>query len=205
MTNEHQLRAPEDIAKRLLPEGLSHLLAERPLLWSESQDEYDALLGEMFAELDPKGIIEVILAKDVVDYIWEARRMRRLKAAALDAEVPAAAGRLLDPPYNKDLPFGNTTRYRSAARAAFSGVKGEEQFLLAEMAKRGLSMQDLRYEALKGGLNVITALDNTVIRLERRRDQLLKQLGDRREAIGAMAKRLVEQESVETIDASPVN
>ncbi len=200
MSNEKQSIAPEEIAQRLLPERLAYLLSERPILWSESADDYDALLGEIFAELDPKGAIEVILVKDIVDYVWEARRMRALKVAALHAELPHAAGRLFGTPGAAGFGPQRSLRHLNAARAAVAGVRVEQQFLEGELAREQMTPKILQYDAMKEGMTTLTAIDASITRLERRRDQLLKQLSDRRMALKAMARGLIERETAEAVD-----
>ena len=71
MKDKLKNKVSDEAVERLLPEHLSYLFEDKPLLWNESEEEYDALTGAIFAELDPQGVIETLLAKDIVDYIWE--------------------------------------------------------------------------------------------------------------------------------------
>jgi len=196
---------PETLAERLLPERLSHLLDERPLLWCEDEDEYDALLGEIFAELDPKGVIESLLAKDVVDYIWEIRRMRALKQAALHAELPHAAALLIEPAYGLVQQSYHAHISKPEIFAALAGVKHQVESLEARMKASHVTPQMMQYEAFKSGMATISAIDVAITRLERRRDQLLKSLSERRQAFKAMAKGLIERDAAQEVDMGQAN
>jgi hypothetical protein len=196
---------PEAIAERLLPEGLSHLLTDRPLLWREDPDEYDALLGEIFAELDPKGTLETILVKDLVDYIWEVRRMRALKVAALQVEMPRAISDLVRPQMGEASQKDIAIRYQPVVFAALAGKSVQAGLLKKEMEEANVTPEMAQYAAFKNASGVINALEATISRLERRRDQLLKQIEGRRQAFKAMARGLIAREEAEDLDPQAVN
>lgn len=200
MSNVNKNAGSEERAAPLLPEGLSYLLGEKPLLWNESEAEYDELLGGIFAALDPRGVIETILVKDIVDYIWEIRRMRSLKIAALQVELPNAAAALLEPSYNAALRNMNAQQIRPLVRGALAGLPVQSQAFEMQMREAHVTPQMLQYEAMKSGLSTITAIEASLVRMEQRRDQLLKQVSDRRQAFKAMARTLLERDAAELVD-----
>lgn len=205
MTKTDFDKTPETIAERLLPEGLAHLLTDRPLLWNEDADEYDALLSAIVAELDPKGTLETILVKDAVDYIWEVRRLKALKMAALKVELPRAVSELVRPQPSELLQNDNAQQYQPLVFAALAGKVVPAQALRKEMEAANVTPEMAQYAAFRRASGVITALDNSITRLERRRDQLLKQIESRRQAFRAMARDLLAREAAEDIDADAVN
>lgn len=205
MTKTEFDQTPDTIARRLLPEALTHLLTERPLLWSEDPDEYDALLGEIFAELDPKGTLETILVKDFVDYVWEVRRMRALKVAALQVEMPQAVSDLIRPQMSEAAQKDLAIRYQPVVFAALAGKSVQAQALKKEMHEANVTPEMAQYAAFKNASGVINALEGTISRLERRRDHLLKQIEGRRQAFKAMARGLVAREEAEDLDPQAVN
>jgi hypothetical protein len=187
------------IASRVIPEGLAYLIEERTTLWHENGGDYDSLRAAIFAELKPEGVIECILIKNLVDYVWEARRYRRLKTAAIHAEMPAVAGQML----GKDSGlFGNSYPDRQLvtrlARAVVAGVRGSGNDSIDSRAEKEHVTSDvLHYEAYKGGAEMHLHLNRECERMERRRDQLLKQIEDRRATLGAMARSLITREAAE--------
>ena len=205
MTKTNADQTPETIAGRLLPKGLTYLLTDRPLLWCEDQDEYDALLGEIFADLDPRGTLETILAKDFVDYIWEARRMRALKVAALHVELPRAVSELLKPQNSEGTQNYMAQQFQPVVFGALAGKPVASASLKKEMETANVTPEMAQYAAFRRASGVITAIEASVTRLERRRDQLLKQIEDRRQAFKAMAKGLLARETAEAVDAEVVN
>lgn len=102
----------QHVAAPLIPPGLAFLTEERPLLWYEDAEEYDALRREIFAELAPEAAIECILVKDLVDYIWEARRAPRLKTAAKAAGLGVASF-----PLTADAARLERRRFRGSCRS----------------------------------------------------------------------------------------
>lgn len=200
MTNVIDGMGSEERAAALLPEGLAYLLREKPLLWHESEDEYDELLAGIFAEMDPKGVIETILVKDVVDYVWEIRRMKALKIAALHAELPSAIGAVLEPNPNAAIRAMVAQQYKSLVHGAVSGLQLQADALLKEMNAAHVTPQMLQYEALKCGISIMSAIEAAIVRLERRRDQLLKQIPERRQAFKALARTLLEREGAELVE-----
>jgi hypothetical protein len=187
-------------ASRVIPEGLAYLIEERPTLWHENGGDYDSLRAAIFAELKPEGVIECILIKNLVDYVWEARRYRRLKTAAIHAEMPTVAGQMLVK-VDSSL-FGNSYPDRQLvmrlARAVVAGVGGSDNDSLDSRAgSEHVTSDVLHYEAYKRDAEMHLHLNRECERMERRRDQLLKQIEDRRAALGAMARSLIEREATE--------
>src|SRR4051812_17757657 len=55
------------------------ILRRHPLLVGESANSYDALLKALMRSIEPADIVEQIWVKDIVDYAWEAQRLRIYK------------------------------------------------------------------------------------------------------------------------------
>jgi hypothetical protein len=197
MSNNVTDTNPTGRATALLPEGLSYLLRDKPLLWCESEAEYDELLGGIFAEFDPKGLIETMLVKDIVDYVWEIRRLRAMKIAALHAELPTAAGVLLERGHHEALRAMHAEQVKPIVFAAVSGLPTQAQSLQSQMLNAHVTPQMMQYEALKSGLTAMSAIEALIARAERRRDQLMKQVSERRQAFKAMARTLLERDGAD--------
>lgn len=182
--------------QRLLPERVSYLLDERPLLWFEDTDAYDALLAELIAEYDPKGTMEFILIKDLADAQWEMTRLRQLRQAAVEAELPEAAIRLMREDYENSTGksfFEATYELRVMVRRAVQGDAEMAQELEHHSSEAGVTYRMMHYEAVKQHLKPIGAVEDAYARAERRRDQLIRMIEDRRRSLGAMGRSLVGQ------------
>ena len=193
--------------RHLLPKRLSYLLEERPLLWFENTEDYDALLAELIAEYDPKGTMEFILVKDLSDAQWETMRLRQLRQAAVEAEVPSAAWRLM-----KEEFIAETGHYfekaatvlRVMARKAVQGDAEMAQAFEEHSAHAGVTYSMMHYEAIKGGMKSIVALEDALARSERRRDQLVRMIEERRRRLEPMTRSLVDRPgSTTAIEVAP--
>ena len=71
--------------------------AAAPLIPGDDTSGYDTLLAGISATVQPGDLLEEAWVRDVADLIWEAVRLRRLKAARLTTHAPARAwSRLLE-------------------------------------------------------------------------------------------------------------
>lgn len=194
-------------ASPLIPPALAFLVEERPLLWYEDGAQYEALLNAIVAELAPQGAVELILVKELADYIWELRRMRRLKVSAIHAEMPKMASRMLAQDYD---PFAGTYRDKPhllmLARATVNGLQPHAadspsgESLASRAEQQCVTPEALHYETCKANWALLEAITQETARLEARRNQLLRQIEDRRARLAAMAKGLLAREEVEVIE-----
>lgn len=191
-------------ARRLIPERLDFLIGERPLLWHESPEEYDALREEIFAEIVPNGTLEAIMVKNLVDVLWEARRLRRLKVHAIHERMPsfAVSALVADDP-GKTL-YARRGRVRFLAEMAGVGVEPEldqgEESLSERFESCRMTPDMLHYRMLSHRGETLDDLDRRVQRVEDRFYQLLRQFEARRAGMAAMARTLMERERSEVID-----
>ena len=79
MSQSSEVSASTASPRRLLPERLSFLLDDRPLLWFEDGEAYDTLLAGLVAKYAPKGTVEFMLVRDIADAQWECGRLRRIR------------------------------------------------------------------------------------------------------------------------------
>src|SRR3954447_4328701 len=63
-----------------IPARLAPFLLKPALLPGEREAEYLALVQAISAAFEPSDAVEWLWVKDVVDYTWQAQRLRRLKA-----------------------------------------------------------------------------------------------------------------------------
>lgn len=181
---------------RLLPERLSFLLDDRPVLWFEDGDAYDALLAELVAHYDPKGTIEFMLVKDIADAQWDCMRLRDLRKGAIDVELPRAAHNLIGEAYREDTGLsyaGAQSSLEDLVRHSARGP-GEARDVLDSYAEAtGVTYRMMQYEAHKIGIQSIASIEDALSRAERRRDQAIRLMEDRRKTIDAMSRSLIQR------------
>lgn len=189
--------------RRLYPASISHLMEERPLLWYESSEQYDQLLRDIFDEMAPQGVLECIFVKNLVDYIWELRRMKKMRHTAINIVMPGAAARLLAPP---DGLWGNPEKDTVMAQASDVVYGAEEDIeegkpsLAERMEDERVTPEMIHYKALNSEAEHIHWISRECERLEGRFHRLLRDFEGRRTSLAAMARGLVDREGAEVAD-----
>jgi hypothetical protein len=68
--------------------AIRNVFRDPPIVAGEDRAQYEALKKLVLKDLKPKGLHEMLLARDIVDAEWEHRRLRDLKAGMLHAAIP---------------------------------------------------------------------------------------------------------------------
>jgi hypothetical protein len=195
--DEHTPRAteapPSVPAVQVQPGDLGPLFTQRPLILGEDETLYDELLARVTHAVGPRDIIEDIWVKDVVDEVWEAQRLRRLKAALLRTAGKPHLVRILttatDPQTERPLtPAG-------AELSAISCLQGDEQSL-AEVADMltdvALDFDAIMAQTLSGRIEIIEKIDRLITSSDARRDKALSNVDRRREAFARRLRQIAE-------------
>ena len=66
-----------------------------PLIAGEDQAQYEAMRDQISAAVGPLDFLEEIWVNDVVSLVWETQRLRRLRAALLQAAAPEGVHQIL--------------------------------------------------------------------------------------------------------------
>ncbi|MFC4172936.1 hypothetical protein ACFOYU_12840 [Microvirga sp. GCM10011540] len=174
------LTAPEF---HVLPRDLGSFFAQRPLIQGERQEEYDALLAKVTAAVAPTDIVEAVWVKDVVDLIWEAQRLRRLRASLLMLARKEAVLWLLGPQHLRT----RNEAHVSLVEGWLAGDRAASQRLESLLAEHGLDLESIMAQALASRLRQVERIDQMIASADARRARVLVELERRREAL---ARRL---------------
>jgi hypothetical protein len=68
-----------------------------PLIEGEDTQAYDEILTQISSAVKPADILEDIWVRDIVDLVWEALRLRRLKANLMTVTAVHGLAELLEP------------------------------------------------------------------------------------------------------------
>src|SRR5688572_28568184 len=85
-------RHPEHV----IPSEIAAVFLPPPLLPNEDASVYERLLTAVGVAVAPKDTIEWFWIKDIVDLLWEAQRLRRVRSALLTGARRKALDDLLD-------------------------------------------------------------------------------------------------------------
>lgn len=189
---------------RPYPKSIAYLIEERPLLWYEDPGEYDQLRQEFFAELKPQGALNAIFVKNVVDCMWELRRMKKMRHTVINYAMPAAATKLLttsaglwgDP---------NEAEIRKQAEAAAYDAEATPPDFKDRMHSKRVTHEVIHYNALISKSDEFHWISRECERLESRLHRLINDYEARNARLAAMAKTLVDREKAEVVAFKEVN
>jgi hypothetical protein len=176
----------QDIAALSSPSAdLQALLGPPPIIFGEDKCAYDALFARVQASVRPKDIFEEIWVKDVVDLVWSAQRLRRLKDNLLVATMQEAITAVMRPLIGLD----------SARDLAERWAWREPEFvekLQSYLRQTELSMDVVMAQALHIRLNDIERIDRMIMNAEARRNTVLREIDRHRAALADALRRATE-------------
>lgn len=174
-------------AGEILPAIAAHLdflFDDRPTLPGEDEEHYDALLRSMIQQLKPADVIEAIWVKNIVDFIWDAKRMRQWRGRILmQARLKAVEDFITPALKNEDnLGFGMLAGPSADALAAgwVAGREIEKERVDGMLRDRGLSAADVPAHSFLLRLSDIEKIDRLASAADQRRDTLLREIERKR-------------------------
>ncbi|WP_165937781.1 HNH endonuclease [Methylobacterium segetis] len=201
-------KVPTHVSQELLPALPAHLaflFEERPLLPGESSDQYDAILTSIAQEIKPRDAIEGIWTKNVVDLIWEAKRLRGWRQRILMQARLQAAETLIKPVLEaRDTSVfrldGDIERKaRTMALGWLNGCASETATFEDLLHGRGLTTADVIAKGFELKLQELERVDRMVMNAEDRRDSLLREIERKRASFGKGLRAATE----DIIDVEP--
>ena len=162
------------------------LLGPPPLFEAEDTAAYDELLVRISGTVKPADIFEEIWVRDIVDLVWEAFRLRRLKAHLMTAVAHKGLSEILEPLIGwtdaRNLAEAWAARERSA-------IKQADELL----ASAGLTMDAVMAQSLSLKLNDIERIDRMIAAAEMRRNAILREIDRHRTTWGQELRRAAQQ------------
>jgi hypothetical protein len=180
----------------LIPDPSSHAPAHReatlpsvpfgpaPLIEGEDAGAYDELLLRISAAVRPHDIFEEIWVRDIVDLVWEAFRLRRLKACLMTAGARTALAQRLSPLVGREQAYGLARSW--AARNPGASAEVEEHLATAGIGLDGIAAQGLCLE-----LDFIERIERMIMAAEARRNAALREIDRHRATLGRQLRQAV--------------
>jgi hypothetical protein len=163
-----------------LPASLD-FLGPAPLLQREEVSGYDTLLARISGAVKPADVLEEIWVRDVVDLVWDAVRLRRLKVGLMTASSYEGMQKVL---LGLDVPDFVDLAKRWAARE--EGAVAQVDALLASA---GLTMDAVMAQTLRVRIDEIERIDRMITAAEARRNAALHELARHRAHFAAILRR----------------
>ena len=162
------------------------------MIKGEDANAYAALAAQFWSHVAPKDVIEQLWLRDIVEYVWEAQRLRRHKAQLMATAAPDGLRRVLI-----GLNGGRSTEKQEAlvsrwARSDPRALKEVEDLL----TQAGLGPDAIATGTFISHLTDFERIERMIVQAEGRRDRALRDIEHRRDGL---ARRL--REAAEAIDA----
>jgi hypothetical protein len=161
------------------------------LLPGEGEADYANLIARVVAVARPRDAIEEFLTRDVIDLTWEVFRLRRVKAGILKASIHTGVERVLD-----GLGYGQGQEYdytRRLGQSWASGNKKSRKEVLAALTAAGLTIDEVTAKTLESKLDGFERLDRMLASAEARRNNALREIDRRREALGGAVRQAIDE------------
>jgi hypothetical protein len=161
------------------------LLAPPPLIEGENAASYDDLLARISGTLQPADILEEIWVRDVVDLVWDAFRLRRLKAHLLKAAAHEGMADIIGPLLDWNLTGQTSRRWAIGDEEAVKTVE-------TTLAAAGLTMDAVMACTLARKIYEIERIDRMTMAAEARRNAVLREIERHRASFARTLRRTVE-------------
>lgn len=167
------------------PLGPPHLMQD------ESAAGYDAVLAHVSRTVKPVDIIEQFWVRDVVDLIWEAQRLRRLRTDLMQVTAQAGLAWALKPFIYSDVQPGQGVKDLPLEGELAAGFAAGEPAAVERTHKllrpTGQSTRAVTVKAVAGRMDEIERIDRMIAAAENRRMVTLREI--RRYAIDNSPRR----------------
>jgi hypothetical protein len=154
------------------------------LIHGENFAAYDELLSRVTGALKPSDIMEEIWVRDVVDLVWDALRMRRLKASLFAGCAYQGVEKVLLV-LGADNFFGVSRAWAARDPDAVASVDDA-------LASAGLSMDTVMARTLSENMGDIDRIDRMTMAAEARRNAALREIERYRENFGKRLRDAVD-------------
>jgi hypothetical protein len=163
-----------------------------PLIEGEDAGAYDELLVRVSTAVRPADIFEEIWVRDIVDLVWEAFRLRRLKACVMTAGARKALAHGLAPVVGFAQADGLARGWAARQPGAIGAV--EEHLAAAGTGLEGIAAQGLCLQ-----LGNIERIERMIMAAEARRNAALREIGRHRSTLGRQLRQAVLEAEAEEV------
>jgi hypothetical protein len=157
----------------------SDLLGPPPVIAGEDAQEFWELLERVRDDVKPDDMLEEIWVRDAVELVWEARRLRRLKASVFEVGAHEGLARVL-------RPFVDSLEADELAEKWLRRHRKLKE-VDERLAAAGLSMDAVMAETLASRLDDVERIERMIATVEARLAAALREI-DRHRAV--LAERL---------------
>jgi hypothetical protein len=177
--------APWPAGDDKLEQEMEKYLGSAPILYDESEKDYDQIVSLVREQLGSTNILEEIWVRDYAYSYWEAQRLRRFKQKLFYTAVEDSVARVISPLLHHD-----TLKVRLLAR----GWASRTPIALAEVDKlletAGLDREVIFAQILADKLDVFDRMDSMIFRAEQRKNAALHAMQHWRDGVAERLHRV---------------
>jgi hypothetical protein len=155
-----------------------------PLIEGEDAGAYDELLVRISTAVRPADIFEEIWVRDIVDLVWEAFRLRRLKACVMTAGARFELAQQLGSVVGWEQADGLARSWAAREPGALAEV--EEHLATAGITLEGVAAQGLCFK-----LDFIERIERMIMAAEARRNAALREIDRHRATLARQLRQAV--------------
>jgi hypothetical protein len=189
-----------------LPLDRLALFGPAPLIEGESSRVYDALLARISGAVNPSDIFEEMWTRDVVDYSWQAFRLRRSAANLVNGAAYECLERVLlmvldekpDPFLPDDFFESKSKRLAHQWALRNRDAVAEVEELLRSV---GLSIDQVMAQATALVLSDFERIERMAMAAGARRDAILREIERHRATFGQQLRRASQEAEIEDLKA----
>jgi len=163
-----------------------------PLIEGEDAGAYDELLVRISTAVRPADIFEEIWVRDIVDLVWEAFRLRRLKACLMTSGARKALAKDLAPVVGWAQADGLARSWAARRPGAIGAVE-------EHLAAVGSGLEGVVAQALCIELGNIERIDRMIMAAEARRNAALREIDRHRATLGRQLRQAVLEAEAEEV------
>jgi hypothetical protein len=181
------------------------LLADTPVLITESKDEFEALYKDVHRQVKPRDIIEEFEVSHISSLIWDTLRLRKSKVGIINVGYRAATEQIFDQLLREPGETRHDAGYDAQVLAwkwfVDPKAKAEASKLLTRF---GLDESAIEATVIRNKLPEIEALDRLIAGAEARLRQALLFIAEYRESLARRlseaADRILADEKVDQLE-----
>jgi hypothetical protein len=190
---------PETVANVPTPNkprtGLSGADAVRffgspPLFKREDLAQYQAIRDHITAAVAPSDFLEEIWVNDFANLLWETQRLRRLKAALIEATAHEGVKKVMRP---FCMQYGLGYSAEELARDWVSGDKTAARKVKGNLRKAGLTMDAVMATTLALQLDSVERIERLIASSEARRIAILREVDRHRSVLATAMQQAAQQ------------
>jgi hypothetical protein len=167
-----------------------------PLLDGEDPAAYDELLARVSGSVKPSDILEEIWVRDVVDLVWEALRLRRLKAKLLDVNAYKGLEQVLEP-------LSDFIQAQGLARTWACNNPDALEEVEKLLTSADLSMDAVMAQTLALKLDQVERIDRMIMNAEARRNAVLREVYRHRASVAQALRQAANVEDAQFTEIAP--